>query len=156
VRLALGAAIRDERFGRRNALAGCLRQWRCDGGRWRQCRQRHGAADAAAAIEADFAVVFGGRGRLLTGDDAVADDATRNGGRFGRSPRGAETRDQARERNRISGRQRDHALPQRPLSEEFAQARSPRCADNNTLRRKKFPDQRESAAGVKVEISEKA
>jgi hypothetical protein len=112
-----GRASENGERGRRDALAGGLQQRRGAGGWRRQRGHRHGAADAATTIKTDFAGAFGRGGRLLTADDGMANNAARNGGRFAGGAGETKTRDQACERNRIGGSERDDAPSQRPPGE---------------------------------------
>jgi hypothetical protein len=99
---------------RREALAQSAR----DGSRsdWRLYRHCHGQAAIAARSNADFAGRLVGRGGRLLGA-AVAKNGLRLIDGFGYRPRGRKSGYQAGERNRISGGQRNQALPQRPLGE---------------------------------------
>jgi hypothetical protein len=83
----------------------------------------HRSHAASAAVHADFAVAaIGGRCRPL-GGAGVADKGIGLRGGFGCRLGGAEARDQARERNRISGGERNNAPLQRSLGDRFGHRR---------------------------------
>jgi len=125
---------------RRESSARRLRQRNGCNGRRRQRHHQQQAADAAA-IDANFAVALV-RGRCgLPSDNAMAQDAARLGGGFGCGAPGADTRDQAGQRNRVSGSERDDAPPQRVPSEVLAHRSSSVPEDavtTNTLTTNKF------------------
>ncbi len=111
----LSAAGENDDRRRRDGLARRSQDRNGLGRRRRHRRHQHQATDAAT-IGAVFAVgvVRGGGG--LPGDDGVADNAAGNGGSLGRRARNADAREQARQRNRISGSKRNDAPPQHPRS----------------------------------------
>ena len=88
----------------------------------RHCGWHRGDA-ANATVHTGFAVaVVGGRRRPL-GGAGVADNGIGLRDGVGCCLGGAEARDQARERNRISGGERNNALLQRSLGERFGHRR---------------------------------
>jgi hypothetical protein len=100
---------------RREALAQSVRDGsRSDWGLYRHC---HGQATVTARSDADFAVSLVGRGSRLLGATTVAKNGLRLIDGFGCRPCGRKSGYQAGERNRISGGERNQALPQRPLGE---------------------------------------
>jgi hypothetical protein len=113
---------------------------------WRLYRHGHGQAAIAARSNADFAGRLVGRGGRLLGAATVAEHGLRLIDGFGRRPCGRESGYQACEPNRISGGQRNQALPQRPLGECYPHhpVSDPATLDNNILGIKKFLCQRES------------
>jgi hypothetical protein len=109
--------------------------------RWWNGRQQRQAAEAArrAAIP-----VIAPR-RRLPEQRPLADDDVRSGGVRDRGANGAKARDQARQRDRVSGRQRDHALCQWPLGETLSHEPSPVPTNptegRDILAARKFPGQ---------------
>lgn len=81
----------------------------------------------------------------------MAENAVRLGGCLCRGARGIKACDQACKRNRISGGERDDALPQRLLREGAVQSPSSVPADStktkNNVNAGKFPGQRENQSG---------
>jgi hypothetical protein len=75
-----------------------------------RCGYRGGAADAAA-IGANCIPCSIGRGSRLISDNAMTNNVIGLRDGIGRLARGAEIRDQAGKRDRISGGQRNDALP---------------------------------------------
>jgi hypothetical protein len=84
----------------------------------RQCGWHRGHA-ANAAVHTDFAIALVGGRRRPLGGASVADKGIGLRGGFGCRLGSTGTRDQARERNRISGGERNNALLQRSLGECF-------------------------------------
>jgi len=93
----------------------CQSRSRC---RWNSHRQRGNAANAG--FDAKVAVTVLGARRRLVGRAVVADNHIRLCGRVGNGLCRVEARDQSGERNCISGRERDNALPKWPLDERHA------------------------------------
>ena len=134
------------------------RQWRNAPARRLAVRHRPSPAAAAAPSSASSSrcnnystqilpLPSSGRVRAPCGN-AVAQDAARLCGGFGRGARGAETRDQAGQRNRVSGSERYDASLQRVPSELFAHRSSSVPEDavtTNTLTTNKFPRQRKNS-----------
>jgi hypothetical protein len=110
----LGVADKSEARERRQPSA--QSEWSGSHSNRRRHRHCHGQAAIAARSNADFAGRLVGRGRGLLGA-AVAKDGLRLIDGLGGRARGAKIRNKAGERNRISGGQRNQALPQRPLGE---------------------------------------
>ena len=128
----------------RQNLPGRLRRADCLCGRGRQRGHQHQAAEAAR-IGAGFAVVMVAGRRQIAGNLGVAGDCAGNAGIRRRGAAGAEICDYAGKRNRISCRQRNNALSQRPLGEILVHQIScpdePRAKTRNILPAKKFPRQ---------------
>ena len=89
-------------------------------GRRRYARQQHQAPDATPTIAIPVIVA----GRRLPSVCSLADDEIGSGRIRDCSANGADARDKARQRNRISDHQRSHAPQQRPLGETLMQSRA--------------------------------
>jgi len=87
-------------------------------GRRNSHRQRSDAADAGFDAKVVVTVLRGRR--RVSAKAAVADNHTRLGGGFGSGLRTDKTRDQSGKCHRVSGNERDNALPQWPLREDLA------------------------------------
>jgi len=120
----LQCADENDVLRRRDGLACQQRRTNDFCRRRRHRRHQHHATDAAI-IDAMLVVGIAGSGRLVAGDKRMADDAARSDCRSGRDACRAKTRNQARQRNRISRRQRNNAPPQRPSGEIRAHGASP-------------------------------
>jgi hypothetical protein len=104
---------------------------------------RSDAADAAAVGANCIRCAVRRRGRLI-GDNAMTNNVIGLRDRISGGLGGTEIRNEASERNRVSGGQRNNALPQCPLRKPHAHNRSPPLVDTNILAAKKFHRQRES------------
>src|SRR5215469_3340779 len=114
--LGLGAGEADRKRGQIKPLERELRRPGCGDGWRNDRRQRSHAADTGFKADRAVALVRAGCWPSL-GDVAVANDATSTVNRVGRRLGGAKACNQAGERNRVSGDERDNALPKWPLRE---------------------------------------
>ena len=127
-------ARRRDGLACRERRAGDLRR------RWHSGHQ-HQATDAAI-IDTVLGVGVAGRGRLVACNNRMADDAARSGRRSSGACR-AKARDQARQRNRVSRRQRNNAPLQWPPGEILAHGLGPRPGryrDNRHIISRRYRD----------------
>jgi hypothetical protein len=142
--VGFGAIEADQTRWQIEPLERELRGSRRANGRRNNGRQRDNATDAAA-IGADRIPCSIGRGGRLIGDNVMTNDVVGLRDGVGSRPRSAKIRNQAGERNDISGDQRNNALPQWARREPHAHNPSPTLIDpTNILAAKKFPRQPKS------------
>jgi hypothetical protein len=145
VRVGLDAGDADEARKWRQPSAQSMRHGGGDERR-RYCRRHRQAADAAA-IGTNCIPCSIGRGGRLIGDNAMTNNIVGLRDGVGRRARGTEIRDQAGERNGISGGQRNNALPQCPLREPHAHNLSPPLVDYEHPSGKEIPSPAEKPFG---------
>lgn len=109
MRVGLDAGDAHEARKRRQPSAQSVRYG--GGNERRHYRRRHRQAADAAAVGANCIPCSIGRGGRLISDNAMTNNVIGLRDGIGSRARGAEIRDQAGKRDRISGGQRNNALP---------------------------------------------
>jgi hypothetical protein len=137
MRLGLNAGDTPEAHKRLKPSAQSVRYG--SGNERRRYRRCHRQAADAAAIGADCIPCPVGRGGRLIGNNAMANNVIGLRDGIGSGPRSAKIRNQAGERNRISGGQRNNALPQCSPREPHAHNRSPPVVDYEHPSGKEIP-----------------